>query len=211
MPVIRQPIACKYDRKSQVTSLWFETLQGRFLVEYYCLMGISWPEGEDDGFIILGGQNLEDHRILIFREFSFLTIDHWINPDSSLRQYGLVKFLTEAWTQFQCRPICWHQDDEVHRRYSMQVYKSDLIVPGPEFIRVLYTGQEVGDNIIEEMLNLERLQFDAKSRLYTDLVAHKSQNVDNPGTHALRCLLGGFAFNPLPERPKGPKLIEYNL
>lgn len=211
MPMIRQPVACKYDAKTRRTQLWFDTPEGKAVVAYYMMASVCWPEGDQDGLAILGGQNLLDGRIIIFRELTFLTIDHWLMPDQSLRLHGLVKFFNEIWTDFQCRSMAWSQDKDVHKRYLIEAYACDRIIPKPEFLPVTYSDPKVADRMIDEALRREEIQGDSDSRLFFDLKRYKSLDIDTPGSHALRCLLGAFRQYTLPDISHWPKLTEYYL
>ncbi len=221
MPIMPQPIAARHDRRSQVTKLYFDTTTGKRMQEFYVMGAVSWPEGGREGFAILGGQNVEDKRVLPFREFRFLTIDHWIGLDNTLKQHGFIKFLAEAWADFRCRYFFFSQNEELHRRFSLECYKNDMVEPKPDFIRVLYADQDIGDNVIEEFLTLRRLSLNTtmnieglpNSMLYSQLREYQSMKDSpgkfvNEGTHALRCMLGGFIYNPLPPTPREINLTE---
>lgn len=223
MTVTLQPVAAKLDKRTKLTTLYFDTVHGKCGVDYYVMGSVSWPEGIRDGFALLAGVNQLDDRIQIFREFTFKTVDHWITPNGQLRQHGFISFLADAWKDFQCRSFFWFQDDEVHRRYSLECYQCDRVVPKPEFIRVMYSSQEIGDNVIDEIGRLQRLPLDAgiddngryRSKLYEGLVQYRTMKDSEPkkpfvneAVHALRCLLGGFIYNPPPPPRRLEGLIE---
>ena len=63
--------------------------------EYYIRGGICWPEGAD-GFTILAGQNVDNKNVLIFRQFSFLTVDNVLRPDRSIEYEGLSSFINNS-------------------------------------------------------------------------------------------------------------------
>lgn len=218
-----QPIAAKYDRLTKLTTLYFDTVDGKKSHDYYMMGAVSWPEGMMDGFALLAGEDQTDKRVLIFREFAFRTIDHWILPDHSFKQHGFLAFLADAWKDFQCRSFFWYQDEEIHRRYSLECYQCDRVSPKPEFIRVLYSGQEIGDNVIDEVGRLQRLPLNTtigadgkpNSKLYEGLVQYRTMRDADPtkpfmneAVHALRCLLGGFIYNKPPKPREHPGLIE---
>jgi hypothetical protein len=223
MTVPQQPVAAKYDRYSKRTKLYFDTVDGKYGQDFYVMGSVSWPDGEREGFALLAGEHLEDKRIIVFREYRFRTIDHWILPDGSLKQFGFIHFLVDCWKDFQCRSFFWHEDDEVHRRYSLQCYECDRVQPKPEFIRVLYSGQDIGDNVIDEIGRLQRLPLNTttgldgkhNSQLYSGLLEYRTMRDADPkkkyineAVHALRCLLGGFIYNPLPPYKPDRGLIE---
>lgn len=223
MALPQQPIAAKYNRLTKLTTLYFDTVAGRKSHDYYVMGSVSWPEGMMDGFALLAGQDQHDGRIQVYREYTFKTVDHWILPNGELKQHGFLSFLADAWKDFQCRSFYYHQDEEVHRRYSLEVYQCDRIAPKPEFIRVLYSGQEIGDNVIDEMGRLQKLPLNTtlgpdgkpNSKLYQGLIEYRTMRDAEPNkafvneaVHALRCLLGGYVFNKPPRPRENHGLIE---
>lgn len=196
--IIPQPInhIVKPDTSGDIVQLFFENDQSR---EFYMRGAIGWLEGKKPGFALLAGQTLDTKEVWLFDEFEFMTVDHWLNEDQTLKQEGLSSFLLKCWSKYGCRTFFYNQDIEIHRRYYFQILDSIMIDPKPEFLRTPYTTDEkIRDNIVDEYLALGKLKGNKHSRVYEYM---KSHAYDEPmGLHCIRCLLGGFEAFPWIER-----------
>jgi hypothetical protein len=180
------------------TRLYFD---GQQSAHFYLRGAISWPEGRREGFALMAGQELKSKKVWIFGEWEFWTVPHWTLEDGTIKPkgegfwYGLNHFMTQTFGTFGCRSWFWGgQHADLARRYVLQVYRNPMIPIDTSLIEVPYV-QQVGDNLIEEWLNLEKLSGDKDSLLFE----HLNSPAERSGVHALRCLLAGFEYQPFRE------------
>jgi hypothetical protein len=197
--IIPHPHTFKRSDNPYRTKLFFEGQSA----EFYLRGAISWPEGRKEGFALLAGMHLQSKKIWLFDEWVFWTIDHWVLEDGTIKQrddgfwYGLTHFMTQNAAKFGCTSYFWGgQHEDVARRNIKAVYRSKMAPPDVHLIEAPYVHQ-VGDDLIEEYLRLERLSGDANSVLFEHL---STAGVDDRGgVQALRCLLSGYEHQPFIE------------
>lgn len=205
--IIRKPITATKDRHNRyATWLHFE---GGQRLKFYMRGAIAWPEADREGFAMMAGLNIADGIILIFEQFRFWTIKHWLNPDGAVRQreddpdqyhLGLIQFIQDNEALYKCASY-FHggQHVDVHTRHRRELYRQKMLTQHIELIEVPYVS-EVGDDLILEKLQLRAYKGDHDSFLAKSIEQwikiRAAGTGDNNQVHALRALLAGFEYLP---------------
>ena len=209
-----QPKAAQPDFRRETVKLLFEDRPSR---EFFMRGALAWPEGERDGFVIVAGLDLANQNIWIFREFPFISVEHFYSEGDIVRK-GLFQFFDECRSRFYCQTYFFSQPDELHHRFTNYIYKTPTIPwPKPEFIRVRFSDQEIADNIIREALVRDTLHGNRReSKVFNEIFgltgddeAKKKARERSLPIHALRCLLAGYEYYPWVDPGPGFVEIEY--
>jgi hypothetical protein len=205
--IIRKPITSDRDKSNRYsTNLHFE---GGARAKFYMRGSIAWPEGSQEGFAMMAGQNIESGEIFIFEQFPFWTIDHWLNPDKTIRKrddgegyhLGLIQFVQDNQALYKSASyFSGGQHVDICRRFSIDLYRNNMLPREHiELISVPYV-QEVGDNLIIEKLQLRKYKAQTDSRLANSvkqwMKLRAAGTGDDMAVHALRILLAGYEYIP---------------
>ena len=186
--MIERPISAKMNEYRDTVRLFFENRES---AEFYIRGAVSWPEGSEPGFAVLGAQDIKTKLIWVFEGYEFFSIAPVFQQDKKTFK-GLADFLTLIWSTYSCRTLYWRQSPDVHKRYAMKCYELPTIQPKPEFIKVHYTEEITAENLLKEMAARGEFKASKQGELY--------QNINNPdkplSKHALVCLLAGFEYLP---------------
>jgi hypothetical protein len=168
---------------------------------------IGWPEGEREGFIMMAGQDVSTGIIYIFEQAWFWTIDHWLEPDGTIRQregggwhMGAVQFIKDWESLYKCASYFFGgQHVDVIRRHTTELYRNQMIPKNIELIEVPYVS-EVGDDLIMEKGKTRKFIAGNGTPIHKSVeqwFALKTAGTgDNNAVHALRALLAGFEHQP---------------
>jgi hypothetical protein len=195
--------------------------------EYYLRGGICWPvtvrvgsECAAVGFVLLIGQNIVTGKRLVFEERSFSCVDPIINTDGRIEFDGVASWFNQVWTSYACRDYYWHQDEQTHKAYLLQVIRSLMIEPKPQFIEVPWQDEEQVTPLYWKYLNTDRLKYKAAAHassgdyagqdggeLHGQLrqyqLAMGAEKIESfPAVLALMCALAGMERSPWRERKK---------
>lgn len=203
--IIRKPKFARQDEHNRYTTLLH--FEGGPPRKYYMRGAIAWPEGDKEGFSLLAGLDTISKIIYIFEEFQFWMVNHWLDDDGSIHQRtdehgnptgeyhtGLCQFMQNNYTKYKAYAYFWGgQHIDIWQRYGGEVYKNRIVPRALEMIEVPYVA-EVGDNLIAEYQNTDRIKGDQRSKLYVML--QEAAVSDNNGVQALRALLAGYEHQP---------------
>lgn len=171
---------------------------------------IAWPEPmKSEGFALMAGLNLADQTILIFEQFRFWTITHWLNPDGTIRQRktdpgqyhtGLIQFIQDNEAKYKCSSYFWGgQHIDITTRPLKKLYRNPMLTRHIELIEVPYVS-EVGDGLVLEKLQLRAFKADNKSFIHNAVeqwyAMRETGKSDNNIVHCLKCLLAGYEYLP---------------
>jgi len=120
-----KPRKATFNAKRETSTLYFKDFDDSR--EFYLRGGVCWPEGDSDGFALLGGQNVKGNRVHIFEELEFVTVDDIIQ-DGQIRYHGLSSWLNRAWSKYFAKLYFWEQPQDLHKRFSLQVYRSSSLI-----------------------------------------------------------------------------------
>jgi len=171
------------------------------------LGSIAWPEGKLPGFAILSGQNLTDpdHKIWIFEEQEFLTVDNWLQSDGNLREnkvngkiighwYGLSHFLVNMYAQYGAVSYCYGgQHPDVNHRHIVNFYKSKVIPKSVQLIEVPFV-KETGASVVSEYIKLDMAVADRNTKLFQLMSTPDTD--ENNGKQAIKALFCGYEHVP---------------
>ena len=204
--IINRPFTAEIDPNNRYTTR-LHFVNGA-VKDFYMRGSVAWPEGKKEGFALMAGLDLFEGVIIVFEQFRFWTIGHWVNPDGSIHEredgpgyhLGLTQFLSDNLSRYRCASYFYGgQHIDVHTRYANEVYKHPQTTRRLELIEVPYVS-EVGPNILLEKLHTAKFRGETDSILdgsVTQFVNMQAANVDpdNP-TLALMTLLAGFEHQP---------------
>ena len=196
------------------TTLFFEKWQAQ---SFYMRGAIAWPEEKKlmsqrdfhRGFCIIAGLNLKDNRVWLFEDLEFLTVDHYQHPETGVWEFGLLNFLsTRGRGIYNCSHYWIQQPDSVMSYFRRQFNEAcpraenswySLHNVGRSKIDV----SEVGNFLVEDYVERDRLSGDMNSDLFLQLEAEKfdSESYTSAGW-ALKVLLAGFSKFPY-RKPSG--------
>ena len=168
--------------------------------DYWLRGGICWPglqpRGMDHGlrgFAVMCGQLLETKVIYVFRQADFWTVDPVLGGDNALPTQGLAVWLNHSWADLFADTYFWHQPQETHRKYLLQILRSPMVQPKPHFIEVDWSKLEQAHPTLWETLQAQRLKFSTESELHRQLRQFQAQTYETPpAVYALCCCLMGY-------------------
>lgn len=204
--IILQPHLCDLDKDNKYTT--FAHFHGGHVRKFYFRGAIAWPQGTEEGFALLAGQDLDTKHIIIFKQYPFWTIDNWLKPDGNIytredgKGYytGLLEFIADNLAHFKCASYFWgDQHIEYYQRFAKEVYQNPQASRRIELIEVPYV-HENGPSLLLEKLRTEKFSGEVDTILekslsmFTGMQTTKA-DYDNP-VRALMTLLAGFEFQP---------------
>jgi len=165
-------------------------------IEFFIRGAITWHRGGVPGFVLLGGQDVQNGHIYLFEDCEFIDIEDRYHKEKE-RFIGLSGFMRNAWTQYGCYEYYWQDADKKwHIRQTIRL-DNDLTLKGigrsgPIFMAARFKDTERADDLIAEYISKQKMLGSKES----DLMAHLGTgNKDSAGRHALRCLLWSFEFD----------------
>ena len=189
-----KPRKATYNQKRETSTLYFKDFDDSR--EFYMRGGVYWPEGDADGFAIIGGQQINNGQVYVFEQIEFVTIDDIIQ-DGQIRYHGLSSWLNRCWSKYFGRRYFWNQLQDLHKRFSLQVYRSSSIEPKPGFIEISLSGKDEARHIVNEHIKAGRLILDKDSELAKQLeFARLDNDAHLPAVEALGRLLAGLQRYP---------------
>ena len=178
------------------------------LKNFYMRGAITCPEGEKEGFAIMAGMDLTENVIIVFEQFRFWTVNHWLNPDGTIHQrddgagfhLGLMQFINDNNGKYRCVSYFrggQHVDTWI--RYGKEVYTNPECPRTIELIEVPYVS-EIGPNLLLEKINTAKFRVESDSWLAKSVERFVNMRAvgtepDNP-TRCLMTLLAGFDHCP---------------
>lgn len=200
--IIRRPMAVTKHKVNPYTSLLH--FEGGVVKPFYMRGAIAFPDGNNEGFAIMAGQDLLSKILIIFEQFKFWTIETWLNGDGTIHtrddgtgfDLGFMQFINDTFSLYKSATYFWGgQHIDVKTRYSVQVYKSEFKHPMFSLIEVPYVN-EIGDGILGEKLNTEAFKGQIDSYLSKSVEQFVNTKMDagakNGAVLALETLLAGF-------------------
>lgn len=184
------------------------SFEGRRSKRFYMRGSIAWPEGNDEGFALMAGYDLETRKTIIFEQFPFWTVSHWLNDDQTIRQrrdgqgyhLGLVQFIQDNLSLYKCCSYFWGcQHVDIFTRFATEVYKNPMTSRKIELIEVPYV-KENGTGVLLERLKTQSFKGAAESMLSESIEQFVKMQTTKEGEDnkvlALKTLLCGYNFQP---------------
>ena len=153
-----------------------------------------------EGAFVLGAQDIRSGVLTICGETPLLCIDHVVDQESGRIKYlGVAGWLNQAWQGFNGRTFYYRQSEDLHKRWAVQVLRSDIVNPKPGFRPVFWSDEAEARALVLAWLGAERLKFAAGSLLDRGLRLQEAQAGAGsviPVVHALTALLAGLERYP---------------
>lgn len=208
--IIRKPIHTTPHDNYSLTRLHFER---DIVIPFYMRGSIAFPEGHKEGFAIMAGKNIRDKRIYIFEQFSFWTIDHWIDERGQIKRrendngyhIGLVQFLLDNKSKYKSTSYFYGgQHIDIHTRHRVSIYRNKLTPSNIHTIEVDYVNEN-GESILQEAVSRRLFRADNGSPLHASVsqwLQAKGAGIEPDNRIlAIKILLCGF--NKFPFRDNG--------
>ncbi len=204
---MQKPVRAYYDKTRQTSMLFFDKRSDAWAdpVEYSMRGGMCWPKtvrfdiGVDvEGFVLLAGVNVKTREVRVFEQRAFVVVENIIAGDGSIEHPGIEQWLNICWTRYFGRKFYWFQDRELTKKYRLEVLRSLVIQPKPEFIRIeLSKDKEIPIHTVWKFMNVGKLKIERDSLLWKALeLTQKGKKEMLPAVHALTVLLEGVERHP---------------
>ena len=189
-----KPKKATYNQRRETSTLHFRDYDD--FREFYMRGGVCWPEGEANGFAVMGGQQINNGRVYVFEEMEFATVDDIIQ-DGQIRYHGLASWLNRAWSRYFAKLYFWNQPQDLHDRFRFQVYRSSSIEPKPALIEAPLTSEEDSRSLVVDYIKTGRVSIETGSELAKQLeVSRHEAKAQLPAVRALGRLLAGLQRYP---------------
>ena len=177
------------------------------VMQCYMRGGICWPQLTErsdqrdfQGFIVMCGQDIRDGTVYVWEQRHFECIDNIICQDV-IKYYGIASWLNKVWTNYFARDYYWHQPFELHKRYMLQIIRSEMVAPKPQFIEIDWTDAAEAQMIVWEYVKLGKIVFPMDSEVHRELnLVKKKEKETSPAVYALQCALTGIERFPWRKR-----------
>jgi len=185
-----KPKKATFNQRRETSTLYFKDFDDSR--EFYLRGGVCWPEGDADGFAIMGGQQINNGHVYVFEQIEFATIDDIRDKEQGIKYHGLTSWLNRCWSKYFARLYFWNQPQDLHDRFRLQVYRSSSIQPKPAFIEAPLTSEEDSRSLVVDYIRTGGVSIEAGSELAKQLeVSRHDDKAQLPAARALgRCLAG---------------------
>ena len=204
--IIVKPFTSDKDPNNHyTTNLHF---QNGVVKRFYMRGSIAWPEGKKEGFAIMAGMDLVENVVIIFEQFRFWTLAHWLKPDGNINEredgpgyyLGLIQFITDNLSLYRCCSYFWGgQHIDIWNRFGREIYTNPQTPKRIELIEVPYV-KEVGPDLLLEKLKTRKFKGESDSLLEKSVTQFVNMQAADAGYDnaalALMTLLVGFDFQP---------------
>ena len=191
---MKRPQKAVFDRNRETSTLFFRDHDDS--AEFFLRGGAFWPTADSNGSIVLGGQEVLTNKIWIFEEAEFQTVEDIIQ-EGSIQFHGVSHFFNRGWSKYFCDLFFYAQSEPIHKRFSLQVYRSQTIKPKPSFLEVSLADKDEARHIVFEHIRTGRLVLDKESELARQLEASRlDEDALFPAVEALGRALAGLAKFP---------------
>lgn len=202
--MIPKPTHRHYNLKRNTSLLYFD--DNEFPIEFYMRGGVCFPiqyeilgRGMDtNGFALMAGLNLSTGVVTVFEQAQWVTIDDILDKENqTIRFPGLSHWLNMIWNQYFARAYYWCQEEELARRYRLQILRSMMIDPKPWFYEIHAMTPNDIVSCIWRYTKTGRIIIERDSELAAQLgQAQKGDKQILPAVYALGCCLTGIDLYP---------------
>ena len=205
MMIVRPFTSDKDPNNHYTTRLHFEN---GVVKNFYMRGAIAWPEGKKEGFAIMAGMDLFENVVIIFEQFRFWTVSHWLKPDGNITErddgpgyhLGLIQFITDNLSLYRCCTYFWGgQHIDIWNRFGREIYSNPQTPKKIELIEVPY-AKEVGPDLLLEKLKTRKFKGESDSLLEKSVTQFVNMQAADAGYDnaalSLMSLLVGFDFMP---------------
>lgn len=186
---LQRPIRANYLKDKELSYLEFPDKSGG---EYYLRGGICWPKYSGlnegiQGFAILAGLDVSTGIIRIFEERRFSSVDHIQTADGKIEIEGLSSWFNKNWNKYYAAYYFFSQIGETHKKYLLDVVRSDMVQPKPLFVEIKPMEDANIDQIVFSKLQENKLEYFSEGPVHKciqqwDLVPTKPPVAEALGT-----------------------------
>ena len=197
---MKKPTKAHYNTIRRTSTLFFADGES---AEFYMRGGVCWPVITDrsdtrdfEGYILMCGQNVQTGVIQVFEQKNFVTIES-ILKDGAIAYQGIGPWLNSIWSRYFARDYYWHQEFQLHKRNLLQIIRSPMVDPKPQFIEVPWIDDQEAQMVVWHYVKTGKVQVEKESRLFEDLNIVKTTDKKSiPSVYALQCALIGLEAFP---------------
>lgn len=202
---MKRPINREANLERGTVILYFKDDDPR---EFYMRGAVCWPisfirNGAVDvnGFILMAGMDVQTGVVQVFEQRDFVVVESIIGKDYKVEFEGVSRWFNGIWSRYFARDYYWHHEVEQARKYRLEVIRSMVIDPKPQFIEVPWTDSTDADHLIWMLVKTGKLKFESGSQVHRELeIAKEAEKETIPAMHALRCLVMGLGRYPWKEK-----------
>jgi hypothetical protein len=191
---VERPRKAHFNQRRRTSTLYFEKFDD--FGEFYMRGAVYWPTTES-GFALLAGQKIETKRVHVFEQMEFETIDNIVGKDRTIEYHGLAPWFNRCWSKYFASIFLWSQHEELHRRFRLQVIRSEAVKPKPVFIEARLSDEDDARYLVFDYARTGRIVLERESELAKQLeLARHNEKVELPAVRALGRLLAGLERHP---------------
>jgi hypothetical protein len=191
---VEKPRKAHFNQRRQTSTLYFEKFDD--FGEFHMRGAVYWPATES-GFALLAGQKIETKRVHVFEQMEFDIIDNIIGKDRTIEYYGLAPWLNRCWSKYYAKKFFWSQHEELHRRFRLQVSRSQAVLPKPAFIEAPLSDEDEARYLVFDYAKTGRIVLEKGSELAKQLeLAKHDEKAELSAVRALGRLLAGLERYP---------------
>ena len=214
MKDIERPLKVHLDGDGKLSILEFSD---REVGRYYMRGGICWPrfEGRDVGMVgcaVMCGQDVDSGIIRVFEQCEFAVIDHIVTPEGLIEIEGLAPWFNMCWSRYMARKFYYSSSHtETHRKYLLEVLRSKMIEPKPEFIEVFFGDSDDMTHTLCSRIQERKFQHRAEDQLAEEFpVWHAELGAPPAVIDAVCVCVEGFSrYQYRPRAGKGQRKIKW--
>lgn len=199
--MIEKPNKAHFNLEQRTSTLYFED---QVHADYMMRGGVCWPIPVDTGkgldvygYIIMCGYDVKTGLVTVFEQTDFIVIDNILKPDRAIEYPGIAPWINRCWSKYFAQDFFWNQDWELAKTYRLQVIRSEMIEPKPQFIEIGWSDLAEAQQTLWKYVKVGKVSIEKDSKLYKQLELTKSTDKQiYPATHALMCCLCGIERSP---------------
>ncbi|MCP4570578.1 MAG: hypothetical protein GY841_23585 [FCB group bacterium] len=199
----RKPRKVLFDMEKQTSTLYFSDGSNG---DYRMRGGVCWPMSVErtpgnpdiEGFILMAGQNVDTGKVFIFEQRTFVVIDHIVNQSGVIEYEGISSWINKCWSKYYARDFFWNQTREHAKSYRLEVIRSKMIDPKPQFIEVGWGDVAEVKHTVWRLVKTGKIWYEKGSQLHEELDLIKKGQIESvPSVHAMMCLAYGLERYPI--------------
>ena len=173
MKTLLTPTHAWYNADRKTSTLFFpdETSE-----EYHIRGGLCWAvpvatgaTPRVEGFACVLALDIRTRIVYVLAERRFVSIDHVIGELGRITHEGVSTFFNSAWHEYFCSTWYYHQCKETTKMYRLQVGRSKMIQPKPQFVHVPWSDDAIAENTVWQMGNRNLLRPEHESETHLAL------------------------------------------
>ena len=168
--------------------------------EYRMRGGIAFPTihqvgGRTDiqGFVVLSMQDITTKKVSIVEQREFVVIDNILDDHQKITFPGIGAWFNKCFARYYAQLFFWSQDTELAKKYRLEILRSKMITPKPQFVEAPLADEAEARANIWKYIKLGQIIWDAGSTIDADLEKMKIDDKNiSPAIHALTVMLAGI-------------------